>query len=122
MEAARRDQIARVGREIGPIHWIGSPNLGPWTWLGFFWERERFWFGYAFTGDAWRLLLEADDSRPESKSWDLLKRQLPEVWNYRREGRYLRLWAEADLPATDQAHRAWLRSRSQELDEFVLSA
>lgn len=120
MEATRQEQIARLGREVGPVQWIGSPNLGPWTWLGFFWEKERFWFGYGFTGRDFRLLVEADATRPEARAWSLLKRELPEVWNFSRAGKYLRLFAGDDLPGNPRAHGLWLRARALELHEYAV--
>lgn len=120
LEAVRRDQLARTGRSVGPVHWIGSPNLGPWTWLGFFWEAERFWFGFGFTGKDWRLLVEAEARHPASRVWPLLRKQLPEVWNYNRQGDHLRLCLGSGQAQTTSAQRSWLQARSRELDEFAV--
>lgn len=121
LETARREQIDRLGRKIGPVHWIGSPEFGPWTWLGFFWESERFWFGYGYDGKGLSLLIEADASYPAAGAWDLLRKQMPDVWNYSRTGKYLRVVAGAELPTGKRSHLLWLRARSHELHEFTLS-
>lgn len=122
LQSARAEQIRRLGRTIGPIHWIGSPETGPCTWLGFFWEPEQIWFGYGFDGREFRLLIEADAKKSAARPWKLLRLQMPEVWNYADYGRYLRLFAGIDSTGDANEQLAWLKSRSSELHEYVLES
>ncbi len=122
LEAVRSEQADVLGREVGPIQWIGSPAFGPWTWLGYFWTSEPFWFGYGFDGRQLRLVIEIDGRAPAAKSWLLLRRQLPAVWKFSRSENYFRLWGDAELmaaPARSQV--AWLRSRGREIHEYSVS-
>ena len=122
LTAVGSDHRTAFGRKVGEVHWLGSPDYGPWTWLGFFWEHEAFWFGYGFDGRHWRPLIEADARNPSARAWSVLKRQMPEVWTHQRTGNYLRLWAPIDLlPAGARAHARWLRERAQELHEYTLA-
>lgn len=119
--ALRRHHESNLGRKPGTIHWMGSPELGPWSWFGFFWEPEKCWFGYGLRNDNWRPLIEADMRQAHARAWRHLGEQLPTVWNYEKTPAYLRLWAPAELGTGLRAHERWFRERTQELHEYALA-
>lgn len=120
LAALHRHHERNLGRAPGPIHWIGSPDAGPWTWFGFFWEPEKFWFGYGLQDGDWRPLIEADTRQPAARAWRHLAEQLPEVWPVAGAGSYRRLWAPPEIGALARAHERWFRDRSQELNDYAL--
>lgn len=121
LAALREDHQRHLGRQAGPIHWLGGGDVGPWTWLGFFWTAEQFWFGFGCDGPRWRPLIEANLRTAHGQDWGPLRAQLPALWPFQQTAEYLRLWAPADL-ADDAAGQArWFHDRSRELHEFALT-
>lgn len=120
LAAQQKQHAASFGRTVGPAHWIGSPELGPWSWYGFFWEQEKYWFGYGHCNNTWRPLIEADTRNIQARSWRQLANQLPDTWKIQKISTYLRLWSPDDLGDSLKAHERWFRNRAQELHEYAL--
>ena len=57
-----------------------SETMGPWSWYGFYWETERFWFGYGFNQEMWQPMISADIRTRYAQSWLQLRSQLPSAW------------------------------------------
>ncbi|HRE80668.1 MAG TPA: hypothetical protein PLN52_06450 [Opitutaceae bacterium] len=108
-----------LGRGIEPIAWTAGDTVGLWSWFGYYWETERFWFGYGSFEGAWQPLISADIRNRHAQSWLQLRSQLPNVWPSVTAGEYAYLWS--GLGAADsEAQGRWFHDRSMELHEYSL--
>lgn len=121
LERLRGLHARDLGRNPQPVGWIAGDTLGPISWLGYFWEPERFWFGYGFHLGEWMPLIEADIRRPAAKAWLELRAQLPGAWTVEVGGAYARLWATLAPSADAEQQFNWFAERSRELHEYSLS-
>lgn len=121
LEDLRVAHARDFGRTPGPLHWTLGTTLGPWSWFGFYWEPERYWFGYGFDEVEWRPLIEADHRVPGSRQvWLQMEHQIPSQWQLQKFANYSRLWGPAVVEVDLQSHRDWFTQRSQELHEYAV--
>lgn len=119
LEKLRTTHRELMGRVTEPTAWTPGDTLGTWSWLGYYWEQERFWFGYGWRRGLWQPVLSADVRSPHSQSWLHLRAQLPAVWKTEASGDFAYLWS--DLAGGILAkHGQWFHDRSMELHEYSL--
>lgn len=114
--------VERFGRTASATQWIGGVELGRFSWLGFYWPTQFFWFGYGFHGHAWQPLIEVDDRSASSVVIRRLQAEHCGPWR-RVDGGvrpYLRLWSELPLAADSAVDLDWFQARSRELHEYVV--
>ncbi|MBL9208150.1 MAG: hypothetical protein JNN01_23895 [Opitutaceae bacterium] len=120
LEQLRIEHANNLGRKPEAITWIPGDTLGRWSWYGYFWSPERFWFGYGYHRGEWTPLIEADVRNPHAQSWLQLQIQLPGAWVVDMGGCYARLWAALPPSASVETQFNWFRDRSMELHEYSL--
>lgn len=121
LEQLRLEHANTLGRNPQPVGWIAGDTLGRWSWLGYFWEPERFWFGYGYHRGEWTPLIEADVRNRHAQAWLQLQIQLPGAWLVDTGGPYARLWATLPATASREEQFTWFRDRSLELHEYSLA-
>jgi hypothetical protein len=120
LETLRTEHATSLGRTPQGIGWTAGDTLGVWSWYGFFWHPERFWFGYGLLRGQWTPLIEADIRNRHAQSWLQLRSQLPGSWSVDVGGHYARLWASLPASAGAEEQIGWFKERSRELHEYSL--
>jgi len=119
LEKLRVTHRVMMGRATEPVAWTAGDTLGTWSWFGYYWQKERFWFGYGSRGGHWQPTISADVRSPHAQSWLQLRAQLPSTWEPEIAGDFAYLWS--DLAGKDpEVHGQWLHDRSLELNEYSL--
>jgi hypothetical protein len=112
-----------MGKRLGEIQWMAGSEAGPFSWLGYFWDPERFWFGYGWNNGIWRPLIEADNRSKHSEIWQSMRDQMRGTWETIpvAGGVYCRLWAQVDAEESAAGQLQWFKERSHELHEYSIS-
>lgn len=112
----------RMGKLITAVQWVGGKELGRFSWLGYYWHQEMFWFGYGLNEGIWRPMIEADNRSKFSAVLDNMRNELAGVWeSVTTEGNlYRRLWSPVEVAGRFEAELEWFKARSRELHEFAL--
>lgn len=119
LEKLRATHTETLGRSIEVTSWVAGDTLGTWSWYGFYWDPERFWFGYGYHGDTWQPMISADIRTRHAQSWLQLRSQLPTVWSASVGGDFAYLWSSlGDRDPQEQSR--WFHDRSMELHEYSL--
>jgi len=115
----RSVHIDNLGRAIEPTQWVEGESAGIWSWFGYYWQTERFWFGYGLNRGGWQPIISADIRSRHAQSWLQLRSQLPSAWSAEVGGDFAFLWSSlADAEASAQGR--WFHDRSMELHEYSL--
>lgn len=122
LNTLRTYQEVQMGKLVTGVQWMSGKELGRFSWLGFSWHREMFWFGYGLFQDVWRPLIEADTRSRFSGVLEHMQEELNGAWeSVAAEGNlYRRLWAPPDVAGESESELNWFRARSRELHEFVV--
>ena len=122
LQALRTYHEEQMGKVTTGIQWMGGVELGRFSWLGYFWHIEMFWFGYGLHEGVWRPLIEADNRSKYCWVLENLRTELSGTWeSVAAEGTlYRRLWSPAKTAGTSETELDWFRARSRELHEFVV--
>ncbi len=120
LEKLRATHAETLGRSIDGLSWIADAPLGIWSWYGFYWKAERFWFGYGYQGGAWQPTISADIRTHYVQSWMQLRAQLPLAWGVDEvRGPFAYLWSSLGDRDPEEQGR-WFHDRSMELHEYSL--
>lgn len=122
LQTLRGFHETQMGKVTTGIQWIGGRELGRFSWLGFYWHQEMFWFGYGLHEGVWRPLIEADNRSRFATVLENMRSELSGVWEtVSAEGTlYRRLWSSAEVAGTSEDELEWFKARSRELHEFVV--
>lgn len=122
LESAREDHLANAGRQSGHVQWHAQIGIGSHVWLGFYWLRPPFWFGYGLSTNGWLPVVDASGRGCPMDVVIRLRDHLPHIWRDMdfSQKTYWRLWAPTDTPDTADAHLKWLKARGRELHEFLV--
>lgn len=122
LQALRGYHEAQMGKVTTGIQWIGGRELGRFSWLGFYWHQEMFWFGYGSSEGVWRPLIEADNRSKYGAVLDNMRVELCGIWeSVTMEGNlYRRLWSPTEVAGKSETELEWFKARSRELHEFVV--
>lgn len=122
LDDLRAYHTTQMGKVTTHAEWLVGGELRRFSWLGYFWHHEMFWFGFGLNGSRWEPLIEADNRSKYSDLWGNLGTQLPGVWEVvaAAENRYRRLWAPLEIDETSAAQLLWFKERSRELHEFII--
>lgn len=119
LERLQETHVAVLGRSPEMIAWVPGDTLGTWSWYGYYWDPERFWFGYGYHGDTWQPMVSADLRSRHTHSWLQLRAQLPGIWNASVGGDFAYLWSDLGDREPEEQGR-WFHDRSMELHEYSL--
>jgi hypothetical protein len=112
----------QMGKITTASEWVGGNERGRFSWLGYYWHREMFWFGFGLNDDRWQPLIEADNRSKYSDAWGNLGAQLAGTWEVvSAGGSYRRLWAPPEIAEDSTVQLHWFRERSRELHEYVIN-
>ena len=122
LQALRTYHEAQMGKVTTGIQWMGGRELGRFSWLGYFWHLEMFWFGYGLHEGVWRPLIEADNRSKYCGVLENLRTELSGTWeSVAAEGTlYRRLWSPVTTSGASDSELDWFKARSRELHEFVV--
>lgn len=122
LQALRSFHETEMGKVTTAVQWVGGRELGRLSWLGYYWHREMFWFGYGLHGAQWRPMIEADNRSRFAEVWQSMRHQLSGNWEAASaEGSlYLRLWSPDGIGGSSESETEWFKSRSRELHEYVV--
>lgn len=122
LQELRSVHVSTMGKRVGEVHWLASPENGPLSWFGYFWEPEKFWFGFGWNDGVWRPLIEADLRSRHSAVWDNLRDQMGGGWETISVagGIYCRLWSRLDSAETAAGQLQWFKERSHEIHEYLV--
>ena len=122
LQALRTYHEAQMGKVTTGIQWMGGRELGRFSWLGYYWHQEMFWFGYGLHEGIWRPLIEADNRSKYCGVLENLRVELCGTWeSVAAEGNlYRRLWSALPTSHTPEFELEWFKARSRELHEFVV--
>lgn len=121
LQDLRRFHAQELGRLPQAVAWVTGDTLGAFSWYGFFWEPERYWFGFGYRAGEWRPVIEADSRLPQIRYWMDLQNQIPGAWDVEVVGIWARLWAPVDMVPDTPTQLDWFRERSRELHEFAVA-
>lgn len=122
LQTLRGYHEAQMGKVTTGIQWMGGRELGRFSWLGYYWHQEMFWFGYGMHEGIWRPLIEADNRSKYSGVLENMRTELFGTWEtVAAEGTlYRRLWAVPEASRSSGTELDWFKARSRELHEFVV--
>lgn len=122
LEDLRAYHKTQMGKVTTACEWMGGDTFRRFSWLGYYWYREMFWFGFGLNGERWRPMIEADNRSRYSDAWGGLGDQLAGTWETvtTAGNLYRRLWAPGEMAETSEAQLQWFKERSRELHEFVI--
>ncbi|HWL15381.1 MAG TPA: hypothetical protein VNR00_07235 [Opitutus sp.] len=122
LQALRSFHEAQMGKVMTGIQWIAGRELGRFSWLGYYWHQEMFWFGYGMREGLWRPLIEVDNRSRFSDVLESMRTELSGRWeSVTAEGNlYRRLWSEPSVAGESASELEWFKARSRELHEFVV--
>lgn len=122
LHALRAYHETQMGKVTTGVQWMAGRELGRVSWLGFYWHREMFWFGYGLFNGVWRPLIEADNRSKHSAVVEAMRTELSGAWEtVTAEGNlYCRLWSAAEMAGETESELGWFQARSRELHEYAV--
>src|SRR4051812_43355530 len=80
LQELRAYHNAQMGKATTNVLWVQGGELDRLSWLGYYWDNERFWFGYGLHEGVWRPLIEADNRSEYSSVWLSMRAELVGTW------------------------------------------